>query len=65
MCIGGGSVPEPKTYAPPKSPNNAADLARSDEESRRRAASGYQGTILTGTTGGTQSSVAGKTLLGS
>lgn len=63
MCMGGG-VPTPKTYAAPKSPANAADLAKSDEEARRRAASGYQGTILTGTNGGVQSNVAGKTLLG-
>lgn len=63
MCMS-SSVPEPKTYAAPKSPANAADLAKSDEEARRRAASGYQGTILTGTTGGTQSNIAGKTLLG-
>jgi len=64
MCMGGGSIPKAVQYAAPKSPNNAADLAAQDEQRRRQAASGYQGTILTGSGAGTQGSTGAKTLLG-
>lgn len=58
-------LPVAPRYAPPTSPETAAEDARNEEALRRRAASGFAGTILTGSQGVTAAaSTTGKTLLG-
>lgn len=65
MCSSPSTPSAQPRYVAPKAPDNAADFARTDAERRRRAASGYQGTILTGAGGVSEAaSTSAKTLLG-
>lgn len=57
-------VSQPR-YQAPQAPRDALDQARNDAERRRRAASGFGGTILTGAGGVTNgAATSAKTLLG-
>lgn len=65
MCTSAPKIQSQPQYRAPQAPRDGTDQARSDAERRRRAASGFGGTILTSAGGVTESaSTSAKTLLG-